>query len=66
MQIIVNGESRDAADAATVATVIDALGLSGQRCAAELNGDIVPRSSWGERKLVDGDRIEIVRAIGGG
>ncbi len=66
MQIIVNGESRDSADAATIATVIEALGLSGQRCAAELNGDIVPRSSWGERVLVSGDRLEVVRAIGGG
>lgn len=66
MQIIVNGESRDSADAATVAAVIEALGLTGQRCAAELNGDIVPRSRWGERVLVSGDRLEIVRAIGGG
>ncbi|MDP3294144.1 MAG: sulfur carrier protein ThiS [Nevskia sp.] len=66
MQIIVNDESRDVAEAATVAAVIDALGLSSQRCAAELNGDIVPRSSWGERKLVAGDRLEVVRAIGGG
>lgn len=66
MQIVVNGESRDAPEAATVASVIEALGLSGQRCAAELNGDIVARSSWGECRLAAGDRLEVVRAIGGG
>lgn len=66
MQIVVNGESRDAPEAASVASVIEALGLAGQRCAAELNGDLVPRGSWGERVLVAGDRLEVVRAIGGG
>ena len=66
MQILVNGEARDVPEAATVAMLIEVLGLAGQRCAAELNGDIVPRGSWAERKLIAGDRLEVVRAIGGG
>lgn len=66
MQILVNGEARDVPEAATVATLIDVLGLAGQRCAAELNGDIVPRGTWTERRLMAGDRLEVVRAIGGG
>ncbi len=66
MQIVANGEPLDVADSATVATLIEALGLAGQRCAVELNGDIVPRGSWGERMLAAGDRLEVVRAIGGG
>ncbi len=66
MQIVANGEPLDVADSATVATLIEALGLAGQRCAAELNGDIVPRGNWGERMLAAGDRLEVVRAIGGG
>lgn len=45
---------------------IDALGLGGRRIAVELNEDILPRSQHGETRLADGDRIEIVHAIGGG
>lgn len=66
MQIVVNGEPREVADTATVATLIEALGLSSQRCAVELAGDIVPRGRWAERALAAGDRLEVVRAIGGG
>jgi len=66
MQIVVNGEPREVADTATVATLIEVLGLAGQRCAVELAGDIVPRARWAERPLAAGDRLEVVRAIGGG
>ncbi|HET9339295.1 MAG TPA: sulfur carrier protein ThiS, partial [Casimicrobiaceae bacterium] len=37
-----------------------------RRLAVELNGAIVPRSRWAETALRDGDRLEIVHAIGGG
>jgi len=42
------------------------LRLEGQRLAVELNGDIIPRSAWTAQRLNAADRIEIVRAIGGG
>lgn len=66
MQILVNGVAREVPAAATVAVLITDLGLQGQRCAAELNGDLLPRSHWAERVLAEGDRLEVVRAIGGG
>jgi sulfur carrier protein len=34
--------------------------------AVELNGEIVPRSSYSDTKLNDGDKIEIVSFVGGG
>jgi sulfur carrier protein len=42
------------------------MGLSGKRIALERNGEIVPRSSFTQRMLTDGDKLEIVVAVGGG
>lgn len=66
MQIQLNGESHELADSATVATLIEDLGLVGRRLAVEVNEDIVPRSQHGEHRLQTGDRVEVVHAIGGG
>ncbi|MEP6656103.1 MAG: sulfur carrier protein ThiS, partial [Betaproteobacteria bacterium] len=40
--------------------------LAGKRIAVERNGEIVPRSRYGEMTLEDGDTLEIVVAVGGG
>ncbi|MCE8004970.1 sulfur carrier protein ThiS [Billgrantia ethanolica] len=66
MQIQLNGEPRDLAPDLTVAQLVDDLGLSGRRIAVERNEEIVPKSEHGATRLADGDRIEIVHAIGGG
>lgn len=67
MQIQLNGEAytltpRDR----TVADLVESLGLTGQRIAVEVNEEIVPRSQHGETRLAEGDRVEVVHAIGGG
>lgn len=64
--ITVNGEQRGVADGDTVATLVAALGLTDKRIAVERNGEIVPRSQHGQAVLADGDRLEIVVAVGGG
>ncbi|MDM7323330.1 MAG: sulfur carrier protein ThiS [Gammaproteobacteria bacterium] len=66
MNIILNGASYTVGDGATVASLIDALGLTGQRLAVEVNGEIVPRGEHAAHILHEGDKVEIVRAIGGG
>jgi sulfur carrier protein len=65
-RIELNGEPRDCADGLTLAALIEELRLGGQRVAVERNGEIVPRSRYAEVRLAAGDRIEVVRAIGGG
>ena len=65
MQIVLNGKPRDVT-AATIADLIAALNLSGQRIAVEVNGLIVPRSQHGTHALAAGDRVEIIHAVGGG
>jgi sulfur carrier protein len=66
MQIQVNGEPREAPEAFTVQALLEELGITGGRIAVEVNADIVPRSEHARHALQDGDRIEVVHAIGGG
>lgn len=61
-----NGQPRTARDDLTVAALVAELGLAGKRLAVEVNCDIVPRGEHAARALRDGDRIEIIHAIGGG
>ena len=64
--ITVNGEHAPIAPGTPVSRLIGDLGLAGQRLAVELNGAVVPRSRHDSTLLAAGDRVEIVRAIGGG
>jgi len=66
IQIQLNGAPREFAAPLTFAQLIDSLELSGKRLAIERNGEIVPRSRFAEARLSDGDRIEVVIAVGGG
>ncbi|MBL8393335.1 MAG: sulfur carrier protein ThiS [Candidatus Accumulibacter sp.] len=66
MELIINGESRQFGAPLTVAELVALLHHTGKRIAVERNGEIVPRSRHGETMLLDGDRIEIVVAVGGG
>jgi sulfur carrier protein len=66
MKIIVNGEQRQVPDTYTAAQLVEAMGLSGQRVAMEVNLEIVPRSTYESHVLQPEDRIEVVHAVGGG
>jgi len=66
MEIVLNGEPRTVAAETTIASLLDAEGLAGRRVAVEVNGEIVPRGSHPAHPLADGDRVEVVHALGGG
>lgn len=66
IQLSVNGDRRQIAEGASVARLVEELRLGGKRIAVEKNGEIVPRSRYAETPLADGDRLEIVVAVGGG
>jgi thiamine biosynthesis protein ThiS len=57
---------RQLPDSTGVAALIEEMGLTGKRIALERNGEIVPRSSFARQMLADGDKLEIVVAVGGG
>lgn len=66
INLFINGESRQFPASLSVAGLVESLDLQGKRVAIERNGEIVPRSQYPETKLDDGDRLEIVVAVGGG
>jgi len=66
IQIIVNGQPETLAPGLTVLGLLEARGLVGKRLAVERNGEIVPKARHAEVALTDGDRLEIVVAVGGG
>ncbi len=66
IRVTVNGAPREFAAAPTFAQLLAELSLAGKRLAIERNGEIVPRSRFGELHLADGDRLEVVVAVGGG
>jgi sulfur carrier protein len=66
MQIQLNGARRELPSAATVADLIGALEAGGRRFAVEVNGSVVPKSEHERRRLAEGDRVELIGAIGGG
>jgi sulfur carrier protein len=66
IHITVNGAPREFERSPTVAQFLDELALTGKRLAIERNGEIVPRSRFAEERLAEGDRIEVVVAVGGG
>jgi sulfur carrier protein len=67
MQISINGNPRHFQEKSmTIADLINTLNVAGKRIAIECNGEIVPRSQFEEVVLNEGDKLEIVGAVGGG
>lgn len=66
IRITLNGAPKEFTAPLTFAQLLEELALAGRRLAVERNGEIVPRSRFGESRLADGDRIEVVVAVGGG
>ena len=66
MHVTVNGESHDLPEALTVSNLLDLLRIAPERVVVEVNVTILKRAQHPEAILQDGDRVEIVRFVGGG
>ena len=66
IEIVLNGEPRSVQATHTLAELVAELGLAGQAVALAINRHVVPRQRWDETLLAGGDKVDIVRAIGGG
>lgn len=62
----INGEEANEAIGQTIVEYLVAKGYRREVVAVELNGAIIPRSSFDELRFADGDSAEIVRFVGGG
>ena len=66
IQIIVNGAAQRLEAPLDVRSLLRALAMEGKKVAVERNGEIVPKSAHSATLVRDGDRLEIVVAVGGG
>ena len=66
IEIMLNGEAHSLPAGCNMQQLIDKLELTGQALAVAVNRQVVPRASWQQRIFQANDRVEIVRAIGGG
>ncbi len=66
ISIHLNGDTKTLAGPMTVAAVLAEFELEARKIAVERNLEIVPRSTYGDVVVEDGDRLEIVRFVGGG
>jgi sulfur carrier protein len=64
--IQLNGEKKLVAPGTLLSAIVAELPLTGKRFAVERNGEIVPKSQLATVELADGDKLEIVIAVGGG
>lgn len=66
MNIHLNGEPYDLNGITLLSDLVQNLELEGKRFAIEVNEDIISRSEHSTYELQEGDKVEIVVAIGGG
>lgn len=66
MKIYINGQAQNLDLGLSVQDLIQQFDLANKRYALELNQAILPRSHYVDTQLNDGDRIEIIHAVGGG
>lgn len=67
MQIFVNGHPKQfQVEHMTIADLVSELNIVGKRIAVECNGEIVPKSQHEQFTIKEGDKLEVVGAVGGG
>ena len=66
MKLQVNGEERELPEGATIAVLIESLGLRPEVVAVEVERVLVSRTEHATRQLAEGERVEVVTLVGGG
>jgi sulfur carrier protein len=67
MTVVVNGSDREVGEGTTLQDLLpDGARNGGRGVAIAHNGDVVPRPTWSDIQVKDGDRVEILNAVGGG
>ncbi len=66
MLIVVNSDPHELTEQATLAELVDSLGLTDAPCATEVNRELVPKRSRAACVLREGDVVEVVSLVGGG
>jgi sulfur carrier protein len=63
---VLNGESQETPAPLSVQDLLARFDLRRQRVAVAINAEVVPKSRFAEVWIRDGDRVEVIHAVGGG
>jgi sulfur carrier protein len=66
MRVLVNGEAMELPDGLSVDALLAQLKVKREYTAVALNREITPKTQYADTRLKDGDKVEIVRPMGGG
>ena len=66
IRVQLNGKEREIAAGLTVQALLESLGLDPRMVVVERNREIIQRARYGEVKVGEGDRLELVHFVGGG
>jgi sulfur carrier protein len=66
VKLQVNGEERELPEGATIADLVESLGLRPEIVAVEVERELVSRKEHATRRLTEGERVEVVTLVGGG
>ncbi|HQG14112.1 MAG: sulfur carrier protein ThiS [bacterium ADurb.Bin270] len=66
MKIVLNGNEKEVSDEILLSTLLSEIGIDEKGTAVAINGEIVPKKTFHGKKINAGDRIDLLRAIGGG
>ena len=66
MRVLVNGEAMEVPEGVSVDGLLEHLKVKREYTAVALNREIMPKAQYAETHLKDGDKVEIVRPMGGG
>ncbi len=66
IRLTLNGKERELPARTPLPDLLEALGVDRRLVAVAYNGDVVPRDRYAEVTIGDGDRVEVVRMVGGG
>ena len=66
MRLTINGRTENRPDTCSVATLVAELIAAQRGVAVAVNGTVVPRSTWAQVDLADGDKVEVLTAAQGG
>ena len=66
MRVLVNGEPMEVPDGVSVDALLEHLKVKREYTAVALNREITPKARYADTRLKDGDKVEIVRPMGGG
>jgi thiamine biosynthesis protein ThiS len=66
IELVINGKRVELEQPTPLLSYLEKLGVNPRAVAVEHNGEIIERSTFASTTLGEGDKVEIVRMVGGG